>query len=58
VETESQRAFLSWLGCDVLQGFLFSPALPAPQFERWIDAHRGDAAAAAAARTISGAAIP
>jgi diguanylate cyclase (GGDEF)-like protein/PAS domain S-box-containing protein len=43
VETEAQRAFLSWLGCDVLQGFLFSPALPAIQLERWLDARQADA---------------
>ena len=28
VETEQQRAFLSDAGCDELQGFLFSPAVP------------------------------
>jgi len=40
VETQAQRAFLAQLGCDVLQGFLFAPALPAAQLERWLDAHR------------------
>ncbi len=55
VETEAQRAFLSSLGCDVLQGFLFAPALPATQLERWIGAHRADTASAASPAT-SGAA--
>ncbi|MBN6111779.1 sensor domain-containing protein [Xanthomonas bonasiae] len=57
VETEAQRAFLAWLGCDVLQGFLFAPALPATQLEHWIGAHRAEAAAAAPPAT-SGAAPP
>lgn len=43
VETEAQRAFLASLGCDVLQGFLFAPALPATVLERWLDAHQADA---------------
>ncbi|MCC4596601.1 EAL domain-containing protein [Xanthomonas campestris pv. phormiicola] len=46
VETEAQRAFLSQLGCDVLQGFLFAPALPALQLERWIGAHQAHAESA------------
>jgi len=33
VETDEQRAFLSQLGCDCYQGFLFSRAVPAPDFE-------------------------
>lgn len=33
VETAEQMAFLRELGCDQLQGFLFSPAVPASQFE-------------------------
>ena len=28
VETEAQRAFLAGLGCDVYQGYLFSPPVP------------------------------
>jgi diguanylate cyclase (GGDEF)-like protein len=32
VETESQQAFLTGLGCDSLQGFLFGKPLPAEQF--------------------------
>ena len=45
VETEAQRQFLQRAGCDLYQGFLFSPALDAPGFER---ACRQRAAAAAA----------
>ncbi|MEQ6341685.1 MAG: EAL domain-containing protein [Gammaproteobacteria bacterium] len=32
VETEAQRAFLQEQGCDVMQGYLFSPPVPA---EKW-----------------------
>jgi diguanylate cyclase (GGDEF)-like protein/PAS domain S-box-containing protein len=33
IETEGQRAFLLSHGCQLGQGFLFSPAVPAPQIE-------------------------
>ena len=33
VETEAQRALLAAQGCDAYQGYLFSRALPAPEFE-------------------------
>lgn len=37
IETESQAAFLRELGCDILQGFLFSVPLPAEEVERlWL----------------------
>jgi diguanylate cyclase (GGDEF)-like protein/PAS domain S-box-containing protein len=36
VETEEQYAFLRLNGCDRLQGFLFSPALPANEIEALI----------------------
>jgi diguanylate cyclase (GGDEF)-like protein/PAS domain S-box-containing protein len=34
VETREQMSFLRDLGCDQLQGYLFSPALPPADFER------------------------
>jgi EAL domain-containing protein (putative c-di-GMP-specific phosphodiesterase class I) len=34
VETAEQRDCLRMMGCDYAQGFLFSPALPAEEFER------------------------
>jgi diguanylate cyclase (GGDEF)-like protein/PAS domain S-box-containing protein len=34
VETDEQRALLSSLGCDCYQGFLFSKAVPAGEFEK------------------------
>jgi len=43
VETEVQRHFLAELGCDAVQGFLYSPALPAAELERWL-AQRSPAA--------------
>ncbi|MDP1730224.1 MAG: EAL domain-containing protein [Devosia sp.] len=39
VETEAQRRFLQALECDVLQGFLFSKALPPSEFESWFAAY-------------------
>ncbi len=33
VETEAQRAFLLGCGCDLVQGFLFAPPLPAEECE-------------------------
>ncbi|CAM8620294.1 EAL domain-containing protein [Rhodoferax sp. TBRC 17660] len=35
VETPEQLAYLRELGCDDAQGYLFSPAVPAPQAERF-----------------------
>lgn len=37
VETEHQRDLLAGLGCEVLQGFLFSRPLDAAALEAWID---------------------
>jgi diguanylate cyclase (GGDEF)-like protein/PAS domain S-box-containing protein len=39
VETEGQRSVLKTLGCDVLQGYLFAPALAPEAFERWLLNH-------------------
>ncbi len=39
VETEGQRDALKALGCDVIQGFLFAPALAPEAFERWLLSH-------------------
>ncbi len=36
VETPEQLRFLRQHQCDELQGFLFSPAVPAARFERWL----------------------
>jgi diguanylate cyclase (GGDEF)-like protein/PAS domain S-box-containing protein len=36
VETEEQAAFLHGLGCDVIQGWLMSRALPADQLSQWV----------------------
>jgi EAL domain-containing protein (putative c-di-GMP-specific phosphodiesterase class I) len=35
VENESQRRFLARCGCDMAQGYLWSPALPADELTRW-----------------------
>lgn len=36
VETEAQRQFLADIGCELLQGFLFSRPLPVAEFEHWL----------------------
>ena len=46
VETDDQRGVLKELGCDVLQGFLFAPALSPDAFERWLLNHTVDRAGA------------
>ncbi|MCK1392675.1 EAL domain-containing protein [Bradyrhizobium sp. 1] len=46
VETEGQRKVLSELGCDVVQGFLYAPALPPVAFERWLIEHCAEQARA------------
>ncbi|QDW38092.1 EAL domain-containing protein [Bradyrhizobium sp. KBS0727] len=47
VETEQQRNLLHILGCTEMQGFLFSPAIPAVEIRRLLLSHRGKAVSAA-----------
>jgi EAL domain-containing protein (putative c-di-GMP-specific phosphodiesterase class I) len=46
VETDGQRRILTELGCDVIQGFVYSPALPVPDFELWLAGHETSRSAA------------
>ncbi|MGY8632243.1 EAL domain-containing protein [Bradyrhizobium sp. 14AA] len=46
VETEGQRKRLAELGCDVVQGFLYAPALAPVAFERWLIEHCAEQARA------------
>ncbi|MDE2439610.1 MAG: EAL domain-containing protein [Betaproteobacteria bacterium] len=46
VETAAQQRFLARIGCDLLQGYLFSPPLPAGELEAWL-AQRGNTPLAA-----------
>ena len=46
VETEGQRNWLAELGCDVVQGFLYAPALSPPAFGRWLLEHSARRASA------------
>lgn len=48
VETEAQREFLRLAGCDLFQGFLFSPALDVPGFQAKVDALKNGGIKAAA----------
>jgi len=36
VESREQMAFLRALGCDQLQGYLFSPPVPVAQYEQMV----------------------
>jgi len=47
VETEQQRNLLYILGCTEMQGYLFSPAIPAVEVRRLLISHRGSAMSAA-----------
>ncbi|SIT41254.1 modulator of Rnase II stability [Paraburkholderia ribeironis] len=40
IETESEEAFMKGLGVDYVQGFLYGQAMPAPEFERWLQVRR------------------
>ena len=44
IETEEQRAFLVGEGCTFGQGFLFSPAVPAPEVAPLVRGHARRAA--------------
>ncbi|HET7887121.1 MAG TPA: EAL domain-containing protein [Bradyrhizobium sp.] len=46
VETEGQRHLLAELGCDVIQGFLYAPALSPSAFGRWLLDHSATQASA------------
>jgi EAL domain-containing protein (putative c-di-GMP-specific phosphodiesterase class I) len=39
VETESQVRFLKSCGCNIAQGYLYSPPLPAKEMESWLYQH-------------------
>ncbi|MEH2608150.1 diguanylate cyclase (GGDEF)-like protein [Bradyrhizobium sp. AZCC 1693] len=47
VETEQQRNLLYILGCTEMQGYLFSPAIPAAEVRRLLLSHRARAMSAA-----------
>jgi sensor c-di-GMP phosphodiesterase-like protein len=40
VETLAQHAFLAGEGCELLQGWLFAPALPPAELLDWLGARR------------------
>jgi diguanylate cyclase (GGDEF)-like protein/PAS domain S-box-containing protein len=46
VETDEQRTFLIDAGCDLVQGYFYSPPLPRPAFETFLREHSAAAAAA------------
>jgi EAL domain-containing protein (putative c-di-GMP-specific phosphodiesterase class I) len=58
VETEKQLAFLCEQGCDEVQGFLFSPAVPADDFEQLVRGCNGHGLATASTRSPSSQARP
>ncbi|ALT79219.1 bifunctional diguanylate cyclase/phosphodiesterase [Paucibacter sp. KCTC 42545] len=53
VETEAQAQLLSRMGCDFGQGYLFSPALAAADFERLLQAGPAGRASQAGERAIN-----
>ncbi|KPF95675.1 diguanylate cyclase, partial [Rhodopseudomonas sp. AAP120] len=57
VETEGQLALLTELGCDVVQGFLYAPALRPCELEHWLLDYTAQRASALA-RRLGRAAAP
>ncbi|MFC0243456.1 EAL domain-containing protein [Rhodopseudomonas telluris] len=57
VETEGQLALLTELGCDVVQGFLYAPALLPGELERWLLDYTARRASAMA-RRLNRAVLP
>jgi diguanylate cyclase (GGDEF)-like protein/PAS domain S-box-containing protein len=51
VETDGQRNLLAELGCDVVQGFLYAPALSPTAFGRWLLDHSARRASVMLRRT-------
>ena len=47
VETEQQRELLRMLGCTEMQGYLFSPAIPAAELRDLLQSHRAKVVSAA-----------
>jgi EAL domain-containing protein (putative c-di-GMP-specific phosphodiesterase class I) len=47
VETEQQKELLRALGCTEMQGYLFSPAIPAVEIRQLLRSHRSRAVSAA-----------
>ena len=54
VETDGQRKLLAELGCDVVQGFLYAPALSPEAFGRWLLDHSAERAQHDAAKRRGG----
>jgi diguanylate cyclase (GGDEF)-like protein/PAS domain S-box-containing protein len=58
VETDGQRNLLAILGCDVVQGFLYAPALSPHAFGRWLLDHSAERARVMLARIGRSLAAP
>lgn len=61
VQTEGQRRLLAELGCAVVQGFLYAPALAPTDFERWLIQHCAEQASVLlreVGRSLSAARLP
>ena len=44
VETEEQYLVLKAMGCDIVQGYYFSKPVPAPEFDKFLEARKGQTA--------------